>query len=322
MSAIPARPRVKPHVAFVPLDAENVLVKGPALFVRYGGEAVPVLLRMLPLLDGTRGPGDIAAISGIPLQDVRDVLEGLAADRVVEDAAKDEEPRLAAAEHARLAPQLQAWSHLTGSPGRAQNRVTDARIHLSGQGALADAILRILREAGVGEVSALVPLEEATHVVLAADTPDPRAFLDMNDRCLALKKTWTGAFLDGVTARVGPTVLPGQSACWRCYDLRAKGAHPNLERLLLYEAAAKPPLAPLALPSFAPFAGALAAQAVLVAVAGAGVPPLAGHVAFVEMLEMRAQRHRVLRIPRCPACSPSDIPDVDRYALEPPAWQA
>lgn len=318
MARVPLRPRMKPHVAFVPLDDENVLVRGPALFLRYGGEAVPVLRAMLPLLDGTRPPDEIARAVGQPVQDVRDLLEALAADKVVEDAAEDEAPRLAPEEAARLAPQLQAWSHLSGSPGRAQNRVAAARVHLAGAGTLADVLARTLRAAGVGEVSEAVPLEAATHAVLALDAPDPRAFLAMNDRCLAARVPWTGVLLDGIEATAGPTVLPGQTACWRCYDLRAKGAHPNLGRLLLYEAAPKPPLAPLALPSFAPVVGAWAAQAVLVALAGAGVPPLAGHALRIDLLEMQARRHRVLRIPRCPACSTSDVPDVDRYALEPP----
>jgi bacteriocin biosynthesis cyclodehydratase domain-containing protein len=316
MVRAPRLPRVKPHVAFVPMDAENLLVKGPVLFARYGGEAVPVLRAMLPLLDGTRTPEEIAAQIGQGAQDVRDVLEGLAADKVVEDAAEDEPLRAPAP---RLAPQLQAWSHLTGSPGKAQNRVAAARVHLSGTGTVADEVARILRAAGVGEASLDVPLAEATHAILALDAPDPQAFLAMNDRCLAARVPWTGVFLDNLEAIIGPTVLPGQSACWRCYDLRVKGAHPNLERLLRYEAAPKPALAPLALPSFAPLAGASAAQAVLLALAGAGAPPLAGYALRVELLEMRAQRHRVLRIPRCPACSPSDIPDIDRYALE-PTW--
>lgn len=328
---LPERPRLKPHIAFVPVARDNVLIKGPDLFVRFSGEAVPALLKLVERLDGTRTLPELARDTGLSEEDVRDLLDALAADKALEDAAHDEELLAPAASREALAPQLRLLSHLTANPALAQNRLTRARVLVLGRGGVASAVVAQLRAMGVGHVEAQEPADArlvfasdlaATmpgwdHVVLASDAPLPQTFLEVNEAALSAGGEWTGVFLDGLDATVGPTVIPFQSACWRCYDLRAKGAHPNLERLLVYEANVGAPPAPLALPGFAAIAGAWCAQAVALALAKTGLPPLAGHVQRVSMLEMRAERHRVLRIPRCPACTRSSIPDVDRYSLEP-----
>lgn len=305
------QPRVKPHIAFVPMGEDALLVRGPTLFLNYSGEAVPVVRALLPLMDGTRSVEDLSRAVARSAEDTREIVQSLLADRVVEDALRDE---AAAFDTVRFAPQVAVWSHLSSMPAAAQNRIGRARIALLGEGAVADAAARILEGAGVGAVIRAEKPTACDHLALASDFLDPPRFLEVNEACLREGIPWTGAFLDGIDASVGPTVIPRQTACWRCYDLRAKGAHPNMDRLMAYEAA-RPAAAPFALPSFAPLVGSWLSQAVLVAVSGATSPPLAGHVARVELLEMRSERHRVLRIPRCPACSTSDIPDVDRYTL-------
>lgn len=308
------RPRLKPHVAVVPVSAGNLLVRGPALFVRYSGDAVEPLLRLLPLLDGTRDRAALARDAGLAEPDLADLLDALAADRVLEDAAHDDALRLPPSERARLDAQLQLWSHLTSNPARAQNRLAEARVALLGDGEAAVATRAALEASGVRVGG---PLEEADHAVLALDQPRLVELMDANQRALAARVPITFVVLDGVEASVGPTVLPGQTACWRCYDLRVKGTHPNLERLLAYEAHAAAPPRRVGMPAFATIAGGFAAEAVALALTRAVLPPLAGWVLRVSFLDLHAEKHRVLRIPRCPACSRGDVPDVDRYALEP-----
>ena len=308
------KPRLKPHVAVVPVSPGNLLLRGPALFVRYSGDAVEPLLRLLPLVDGTRALPALARDAGLSEQDARDLLEALAADRVLEDAAHDEGLRLPPAERERLDPQLQLWSHLTSNPSRAQNRLADAKVAVLGDGEAARATRAALEASGARVVDAF---EGADHAVLALDEPRVVDLLAWNERALAAKVPLTFVVLDGLGASVGPTVIPGQTACWRCYDLRVKGTHPNLERLLAYEASLQKPPRRVGMPAFAQVAGAFAAEAVALTLTRAVVAPLAGWVLRISFLDLHAEKHRVLRIPRCPACSRGDVPDVDRYALEP-----
>lgn len=303
------RPRLKPHVTVVPQDAQTVLVRGAGVFLRYSGEAVPALLRLAPLLDGTRGLDELARASGLATEDVSDLVEGLRADRLVEDAAQDE-PLAAPVS----APQRRAWSLLTHAPHRAQNRLASARILVLGVGDIAEHAAKALSALGAQHVARAGDIAGQDHVLAAADAPDD-AFADVNARAIAADVPVTFVHADGAEVIIGPTLIPKQSACWRCYTLRSLGAHPNPERLLAARALSRPP--EVRFPTFGAIAGAWAAQAVAVTVSGAGVPPLAGHVSQVDMLSLQARRHRVLRIPRCPACAPGAVPDIDRYALEP-----
>lgn len=324
------RPRVKPHVAIVLVSPGNVLVRGPALFVRYSGDAVAVLLDVVRLLDGDRTVAQVVRESGHKAEDVLDVLETLTGDKVLEDAAEVE--GTTSEERAQLDPQLQLFSHLTTRPAAAQQRLREARVVVLGDGRAAATVTRLLRASGAQRVEAkdlgdprrvlardLVALiDGADHVVLALEAPYRVAFLAMNEATLSASIGWTALMMDGPDATIGPTVVPRQSACWRCYDLRAKGAHPNMERLLAYEAHA--PLdatRPVGLAAFSETAAGFAAQAVVLTISGTVVPPLAGRVVRLSLLDLRATPERVLRMPRCPACSRSEVPDVDRYALEP-----
>lgn len=305
------RPRLKPHVALARLDDENVLVRGAGVFLRYSGEAVPVLLALAPLMDGKRDVAALARDSGQREEDVRDVVDGLLADKLVEDAAADE-PAPPGADPA----QLRAWSAMTHRPNAAQRRIATARVLVLGEGEVAEHAARALSALGVAHVARAGEPAGHDHALVCADAPDAPLFDAANERALAAGIPATYAFLDGVEATLGPTVIPKQSACWRCYDLRAIGAHPNPERWMAARALARPAVARLA--SWPVVVGAWAAQAALVAVAGAGLPPLAGHVSRVDLLTLQARRHRVLRIPRCPACSGADVPDIDRYVLDEP----
>lgn len=305
------RPRLKPHVAFAPLDAENVLVRGAGIFLRYSGEAVPVLLAVAPLLDGTRELSALAKEAGIAEADVRDVVDGLVADKLVEDAAQDE-PLAVPGDPA----QVRAWSLLTHRPHAAHNRAVDARYLVLGEGQVAEHATRALAALGAQRVDARGAPSGHDHVLVCADEPDARAFAAANEAALAAGVVATYAFLDGGEATIGPTVVPKQTACWRCYDLRVLGAHPNPERWMAARGATRPPV-----PRFGTWpiiVAASAAQAAFVAASGASVPPLAGHVTRLDLLTLQATRHRVLRIPRCPACSAADLPDIDRYALDRP----
>lgn len=336
MVPLPTRPRLKPHVALVPFSRDNLLLRGPGLFARLSGEGVDQLIALLPLLDGSRTVGQVASDAGLSEEDTRDLLDALHADRVLDDAAHDEALDATEEERARLRPQLSFLSQLTSHAPSAQNRVASSRVLLVGRGALARATRAILAESGIrviveppfaGDDLRLVPSDAWAraiaghdHVVLALDAPMSTALLALNDAALDAGIAWTGAYLDGHEATVGPTVIPRETACWRCYQLRALGAHPNIDRMMAYEAAreqGRAEAAPSRLPSFAPVAAGFLAQAVIQTLSRVTLPPLAGRVLRVAFMDLRAERHRVLRIPRCPACSRDGVPDVDRYSLDP-----
>lgn len=161
-----------------------------------------------------------------------------------------------------------------------------------------------------------------SHVLIALESPEPEALARVNELALEVGVPWTPAEVNGPLATLGPTVIPRKAACWRCYDLRRKGADPGLDRFLVYEQHRArhggPGPARLGfLPSFAPIVGGLLAQEAFLAITGATAPSLLGHVLVADLPRVSLQRHRVLRLPRCPACGAADVPDLDRFDLEP-----
>ncbi len=160
------------------------------------------------------------------------------------------------------------------------------------------------------------------HVVVALETQDSTLLAAVNEACLRAGVAWTPAELYGPVAHIGPTVLARKTACWRCYDLRRKGAQPGLDRYLMYEAhrerrpddgRAREGL----LPSYGPVVGSIAAQEAITSISRFTLPALLGRVLVFDLIAWTSQRHRVLRLPRCPACGAAEIPDVDRFDTEP-----
>lgn len=160
------------------------------------------------------------------------------------------------------------------------------------------------------------------HVLVALESPDSTLLAAVNEACLKQDVPWTPAELYGPVAHIGPTVLPRKGACWRCYDLRRKGAQPGLDRFLMYEKhrEAQPDVGEPReglLPSFAPVAGSIAAQEAMTSIARFTQPALLGRVLVFDFITWTSQRHRVLRLPRCPACGAAEIADLDRFDMEP-----
>ncbi len=362
---LPARPRMKKHVSVVPIARDAVIIRGPGIFVRLAGEGVGTLRSVLPHLSGEGDVADVARRAGVPEEDVRDIVEALAHDRAIEDAADDDAYDIEGDARDALASQLNLFSHLLRRPASAQNRLTAATVVVIGVGPTGRAVAETLVRSGIGTVRLVAPadgrgaadalvasteqlavgtavhattlsvatlreampqdflpvVEGADHVVLALESPASRVAIHVNDACLRANVTWTPVVMDALDATVGPTVIPRATACWRCYDMRVKGAHPNMDRLMavdhvMDEGGIGEPAA-CGLPGFAMLAGTWAANAVLLTVSRAVRPPLAGQAFRLSFMDFRAEKHRVLRIPRCPACTDANVPDVDRYSLEP-----
>lgn len=300
------RPRLKPGIAIAAHGDDAALAKGPGTFVRYQAEGVGLALpRFAAALNGQRTLADAAREAGIPLDDAQSILETLDADRLVEDAASTSAAPPGAAGA--------LFAHLTRDPAAAIARIHNARFLVSGEGSVADAARATLKEFGAKHVATGDAPEGHDHVLLLSDAPDSKRFLRMNDACLTAKVAWTSAFIDGFEATVGPTVIPWETACWRCYQLRAFGAHPQMDRAMAMDSTR---VGPTHLPSSATIVGSWAAQAAALTTSRVVAPPLGGAVTRVDLLGLRATRHRVLRLPRCPACTRAPIPDVDRYAVD------
>lgn len=131
----------------------------------------------------------------------------------------------------------------------------------------------------------------------------------VNEAAQDLGLAWiSAALLDGKELHVGPTIGPGQTACYRCYEMRYKSNLTHFEAYSQFEAYARtlssfpdfgmlPPLAELV-------AGVLAAEVVRFHTPG-DRPISWGKLLTYDSTSFKLEAHPVLKLPRCATCSPT-----------------
>jgi ribosomal protein S12 methylthiotransferase accessory factor len=112
----------------------------------------------------------------------------------------------------------------------------------------------------------------------------------------------------GDVALIGPLVVPGETACYLCWRLRALACSDDVAEAMAAEESAgrrllHPAHATTTLPGLAPYAGAIVALAVVRRLLALGEVAIAGAVHEFDGSRPLARLHRVLLVPRCPACA-------------------
>lgn len=122
------------------------------------------------------------------------------------------------------------------------------------------------------------------------------------------------------TALVGPFVLPGQTACYMCYRMRAIATEDDFAAAMGYEEfldrQRQPRLHTRAvLPPIPPYIASVTAAESLKHLLGLGSPDLAGKLLTFDALTLEAETHHILQRPDCPVCGSGETPPRRQPAL-------
>ena len=155
-------------------------------------------------------------------------------------------------------------------------------------------------------------------VIAAQDCFEPEELTALNEAALQLLLPWSLVCFDGYEGWVGPTFVPGQTACFGCFRRR------------LFAAAAEPthvfmdpgikvhriPSPWSAGPETGAWTSLIASMFMLEVIAATeGRSFTLDHILVVHRSNMTFQRESVLRLPRCPDCSPrGTAPTVNVFA--------
>jgi bacteriocin biosynthesis cyclodehydratase domain-containing protein len=291
-------------------DGDRLLLEYAQSLVVLDGNAVRTLLpALLPLLDGTRSVDDLAARLGPAARPaIEAAIELLVARGVVIDGPDAPSDIRTPARRAAAAYGL--------SPTVASERLRHSAVGIVGSGEVRLEIVRLLAAAGIRNLRRLGwrGRGRADLAVVAPAADELDRLHDWN--CAALDRG--SAYLlispwDGRTARVGPLVLPHQTCCYDCLQLRL-GASSGYAAEFAEVAAT--PLAVAPDPSVAAITAALAAQLTVRWLIG-GDAAVPGSLSTVETRPaLRIDVHTVLRVPRCPSCS------VAERSVPPLPWHA
>ena len=130
----------------------------------------------------------------------------------------------------------------------------------------------------------------------------------LNEAAFALRLPWTSiALLDGESAQLGPTIRPGVTACYKCFETRLKsnlGWLGRNETLDAYLREAKEHVDFGLLPPVADIAAGFAAIEVVRTLSSDSVAQTSGKIMLFNAADFSTEFHPVLKLPRCTVCSP------------------
>ena len=161
-------------------------------------------------------------------------------------------------------------------------------------------------------------LSEATFAVVCPDHHRPAELRAVNRAALNRGTPWTSARLTGFELHIGPTVLPGRTACYECAEARLRSNSADLEESAIVEAFRDIGRLRQEIPAFTPGTSLLSLE-VLKALCWFATPASCSHLVTLDFLRLRLDRHPVLKVPRCPACGTAAVarPTILAWQREP-----
>lgn len=331
-----SHPELAPAFVPVRVDANTVHIRagpwsGPIVTLRDDDEENEVA-RLIELLDGETHIEEIVE-SFAPEQrrEVVGVIEALADKGIVRQSEAGSE--------APLGPRVPLREQYRR---RERRRVDDMDVLVVDGGEMGSMIVPDLLSAGVGTVSYLehrgggealgelgsrervvhledsdaleAGIEAADFVVYAADRPVPELVDRVNRTAHRTGTPWTAGQVYGYDGIVGPSVIPGETACYECFIERALGNVPSPDRYLEYldhlserEGLASVSRRPLS----RVVAGYLALDAVHLLAYGVGFTT--EQAIRIDGLDLSYEANDVLKLPKCDVCGPEAGPDVTRF---------
>ncbi len=147
-------------------------------------------------------------------------------------------------------------------------------------------------------------------VIVAFDKPRLSIFEQVNRVCLDENIPWiTCGSLNSIEGIVGPFMVPRETCCYKCYELRSKANLDAYSEYVTFEEYLREKDGRTAdhghLPSFPAVIGHLIALEVIKHLTQFVPPETYGSIFSINFLTLQAQRHEVLKLPRCPACGPA-----------------
>lgn len=139
-------------------------------------------------------------------------------------------------------------------------------------------------------------------VVLCLDKFIPKIYDAINCACLDIKTPWISYRSLGFEITIGPLVIPGESPCYKCSELRLLSNLSDVsERLYLYNyldshngwETGQLPI---------PFGADLLTMEIIKYLSGYSTPSTIDNILVLEMGNTQINLHPLLKVPRCPHC--------------------
>jgi molybdopterin-synthase adenylyltransferase len=170
-------------------------------------------------------------------------------------------------------------------------------------------LVRLGEPAGDGiEESLVAGCTDAHLVIVPNDGPRPALNRTANEVCLSLKVPWLPVVLFGNDVAIGPLIVPGQTPCFTCYELRMKGNLVFADEYVAFEdhllKGVGSDVSQGGLKVYADVVAGLAAIEAIKFLTKFTYPLSFGRLIRFNFVNYQYIVHPVLRLPRCPRCGP------------------
>jgi molybdopterin/thiamine biosynthesis adenylyltransferase len=166
-----------------------------------------------------------------------------------------------------------------------------------------DPLIRVrTAEQRISSADDLVPLlEGAAAVVQAADWPPAAIVRWVDEACRATSVPYITAAQVPPVLKVGPTYVPGETACFACHESAMRAGFPHYDAIIAQRTADARPATTLGPASGV--VGTLLAMEVMHLVAGSRPAATEGRALLLDMRTLETRWDAVERRSDCPACS-------------------
>lgn len=220
------RPRVLPYLQVV-TEGDSIHLHGrPDEVWSATGKSVDDLLRLLPLLDGTRTVPEAAHAAAVAPELAEQIVAYLKELGLVAESPEIPEPVVEALRSAPFRSQLNYLAmHANNDPVLGASRLVSAHVLLLGNADWMPELATALRAIGVGEITHVdehggrIP-DSAALAIVSEGAGGPSVFRRAAEALDASKTPWLRLSICSDNISVGPIFIPGETACYACYEAR------------------------------------------------------------------------------------------------------
>ena len=212
--------------------------------------------------------------------------------------------------------QVRFLSHFMPNAARAQSELAASRIGVVGFAGVSEPIVTALRSIGIDSVTELsepstwLTKPDASPagfdlIVACGVAPAFALFTAVNHACLTTRTRWLHVTMSGASAQLGPTVVPYETACYTCLDLRRQTHQTELDGYLAYRdrAVDTDDVRDDGSAVLGSLLSGHVAMEVMRILVGYAAPATFGRYYLFTAASPLATPHDVLRVPRCASCS-------------------
>jgi bacteriocin biosynthesis cyclodehydratase domain-containing protein len=310
--------------------ADGFIVSRRASIIRRitGGADLKEILTAIcaELAHGQRSVGELIAALGnrYPELLLLDAIEQFSALGIIE------QPKVGASALRTEGDSLSAYLEQCGDqPETYRSLLIAGKVIVIGDRSVQSAVATALAGSGIGSVDlwtdspsdCAVPDEVAADEALVercagADllvgcAQDPvdrlRRFASLNRLALTVGRPWLAVSLDANDIILGPLFVPGETACYRCLELREESRLPHPAEFQSFKeglrAAWQPTLGDAAPPALQ-IAGGMAAMEVMRIIGRFSFPATYQTMMVFRLHSFGTEAHTLLRVPFCDVCGP------------------